>query len=48
MSYSAAMPGVMSAERNQAKEKGLCGIDFYSVAEASYPKTWECQIKIAA
>jgi hypothetical protein len=42
------MPGVTSSDGNQAKEKGLCGIDFYSVAEASYPENLECQIKIAA
>ncbi|MEO6562165.1 MAG: hypothetical protein ABIN99_03835 [Nitrosospira sp.] len=37
------MPGITSSDGNQAKEKGLCGIDFYGVAEASYPKTWSAR-----
>jgi hypothetical protein len=42
------MPGVKSSNDSQAKEKELCGIDFYGVAVASYPENLECQIKIAA
>ncbi len=33
-------PGVTPSNGDQAKEIELCGIDFYGVAVASYPKTW--------
>ena len=34
------MPGVTLSEGDQAKEKELCGIDFYGGAVALCPKTW--------
>ena len=43
MSYSAAHARRKSSNDSQAKEKELCGIDFYGVAVASYPKTWSAR-----
>jgi hypothetical protein len=34
------MPGVTLSKGDQAKEKELCGIDFYGGAVALCPKTW--------
>ena len=42
------MPGVTLSKSDQAKEKELCGIDFYGGAVALCPKTWSTSAAVMA